>query len=97
MSSATNCFGDGPGAQEIMGRNFGNRKQAIEVCSSIPLLGCLVGTLFHLFTAYDSTSATATVTSDTSLLTDEVNDHQAAACNRAAQKHFRQVQHIPGA
>jgi len=72
-------------------------RQAIETCSSIPLLGCVVGTLFHLFRSYDSTSASAAVTRDTALLRDEVNDHQAAASNRAAQKHFQQIQHVRGA
>jgi hypothetical protein len=72
-------------------------RQAIETCSSIPLLGCVVGTLFHLFRSYDSTSASAAVTRDTALLRDEVNDPQAAASNRAAQKHFQQIQHVRGA
>jgi len=69
-----------------------NLRQALDICSSLPFLGCIVGTLFLLFTSYGSTSPT-----DISLLTDEVNDHQAAASNRAAQKHFQQIQHVRGA
>ncbi|KAG5227340.1 hypothetical protein IMY05_017G0108700 [Salix suchowensis] len=63
--------------------------RAIQSCSSIPLLGCVLGTIFHLFTSYDSTSERETVTGGA--------DHQAAASNRAAQKHFQQIQHIRGA
>ncbi|KAL3596765.1 hypothetical protein D5086_008402 [Populus alba] len=57
-----------------------NLTQALDICSSLPFMGCVVGTLFLLFTSYGSTSP-----SDSSLLTDEVNDHQAAARNRAAR------------
>ncbi|KAF9664137.1 hypothetical protein SADUNF_Sadunf17G0124900 [Salix dunnii] len=47
--------------------------RTIQMCSSIPLLGCVLGTIFHLFTSYDSTSERETVTGGT--------DHQAAARN----------------
>ncbi|KAG7585965.1 hypothetical protein ISN45_Aa02g013110 [Arabidopsis thaliana x Arabidopsis arenosa] len=47
-------------------------------CSSIPLLGCIMDTLVHLFTIFSDEEEK------------EVVD-MAVAENRAAQKHFRQL------
>uniref|UniRef100_A0A6N2LG02 Uncharacterized protein n=1 Tax=Salix viminalis TaxID=40686 RepID=A0A6N2LG02_SALVM len=69
-----------------------NLRQALGLCSSLPFLGCVVGTLFLILASYGSTSP-----SDSTLFTNETNDHQAAACNRAAQKHFQQIHHVRGA
>uniref|UniRef100_A0A2C9WBX2 Secreted protein n=1 Tax=Manihot esculenta TaxID=3983 RepID=A0A2C9WBX2_MANES len=67
-----------------------NLRQAVLMCSSLPLLDCVMGALLHLFTSHECSSSTTTVVED------EENDG-GAANNRAAQKHFHQIQHIRGA
>ncbi|KAF5737901.1 hypothetical protein HS088_TW13G00792 [Tripterygium wilfordii] len=69
-----------------------NLRKAITIWSSLPLLGCALETLLHFLTSKAASSATGT-TEDT-LLTDEHLDDVKTAGNTAAQKHFRQIQHI---
>ncbi|EEF28912.1 conserved hypothetical protein [Ricinus communis] len=64
-----------------------NLRQVTVVCSSLPLLGCVVASLLLLFTSDEPSS------SDSGSM---VND-EAVSNNRAAQKHFRQIQQIRGA
>ncbi|CAH8257145.1 unnamed protein product [Arabidopsis lyrata] len=47
-------------------------------CSSIPLLGCIMDTLVHLFTIFSDEQGKEAV-------------DKAVAENRASQKHFRQL------
>ncbi len=69
------------------------RSKAAIICSSLPLLGCVMGTLFHLLSLSPSDSGE---TSGENMSKAEEND-VAAASNAAAQKHFRQLQHIRAA
>lgn len=71
-----------------------NIRQAAIIFSSLPLLGCVMGTLFHLF----STSLTKTdpSTGENNQSKEEENDF-ATTSNTASQKHFQQLQHIRGA
>ncbi|KAE8021935.1 hypothetical protein FH972_007782 [Carpinus fangiana] len=70
-----------------------NLTKAANICSSLPLLGCVLGTLFHLLSLSPSDSG---ATCGENMSKGEEND-VAAANNAAAQKHFRQLQHIRGA
>jgi hypothetical protein len=69
------------------------RSKAAIICSSLPLLGCVMGTLFHLLSLSPSDSGE---TSGENMSQGEESD-VAAANNAAAQKHFRQLQHIRAA
>lgn len=70
-----------------------NIRRAAIIFSSLPLLGCVMGTLFHLF----STSVTeADPSSGEDKSKEEENDF-ATKSNTACQKHFQQLQHIRGA
>lgn len=69
-----------------------NMRQAMVMCSSLPILGCVMGTLLHLFFSYESTSSSATI-----MVEDDEENDGAAANNRGAQKHFQQIQCIRGA
>lgn len=70
-----------------------NIRRAAIIFSSLPLLGCVMGTLFHLF----STSvAEADPSSGEDKSKEEENDF-ATKSNTASQKHFQQLQHIRGA
>lgn len=71
-----------------------NIRRAAIIFSSLPLLGCVMGTLFHLF----STSVTEADPSsgEDNKSKEEENDF-ATKSNIASQKHFQQLQHIRGA
>jgi hypothetical protein len=66
-----------------------NLKQAAIIWSSLPLFGCVMGTLFELFSSSQTDS-------DENTSKEEENDF-ATKSNTAAQKHFQQLQHIRGA
>ncbi|PRQ45519.1 hypothetical protein RchiOBHm_Chr3g0492301 [Rosa chinensis] len=61
-------------------------RRAIIICSSIPLMGCVLTTLVHLFSSSQSDSE------------DDVmrgrEDEVTSSSNATAQKHFRQLQCI---
>ncbi|XAR73573.1 hypothetical protein NMG60_11007584 [Bertholletia excelsa] len=63
-----------------------NLQKLLLICSSIPLLSCVFGSFFLLSSSSDSEKYSET---------DEKAD-PAIACNSAAQRHFRQIQHIRG-
>ena len=62
--------------------NLSTEAKIIKICSSVPFLGCVIDTFFQLFIT-SSTSTTSTTTTDVE-----------TSANAAAQKHFRQLQHI---
>ncbi|TMW86239.1 hypothetical protein EJD97_021744 [Solanum chilense] len=72
-----------------------NLQQSAYVVSKIPILGCLMNTLF-IFLCHES-DINENHENDTQLIDREINDDIANASNIAAQKHFQQVQHIKGA
>ncbi|KAL7192682.1 hypothetical protein ACSBR2_024490 [Camellia fascicularis] len=73
-----------------------NLQKLADVCSSIPLLNCALETLFILFSSSDQNSIGANSGESISMSKEEGNE-AATANNLAAQKHFRQLQHIRGA
>ncbi|PON43401.1 hypothetical protein PanWU01x14_274240 [Parasponia andersonii] len=64
-------------------------REAVTICYSLPLLGSAMRTLLHLFSSVNMTTLTKSSASS-----EEDNNDFAAADNRAAQVHFRQIQHI---
>ncbi|KAJ7964449.1 hypothetical protein O6P43_014264 [Quillaja saponaria] len=71
------------------------RRQALVICSSLPILSCIVGSIIQLLDA-SSDRSQSTAVSGEKMLNCKVEDASAAS-NAAAQKHFRQIQHIGGA
>ncbi|KAG6659994.1 hypothetical protein CIPAW_03G074700 [Carya illinoinensis] len=63
--------------------------QAAIICSSLPFLGCVLGTLFDLLSSSPADSA-----ADPG---ENASNDVGTASNAAAQRHFRQLQHIRGA
>lgn len=72
-----------------------NLQQTAYVLSRIPILGCVMNTLFK-FLCHES-FINENHENDTQLIDREINEDTANASNIAAQKHFQQVQHIKGA
>lgn len=60
------------------------RKLSINICDSIPILGCLMVALGHLFSSE--------ISGDKMESGDKVD--LGVASNSAAQKHFQKIQHI---
>ncbi|EXC20659.1 hypothetical protein L484_027218 [Morus notabilis] len=58
-------------------------RKTLSICGVIPLLGSAITTLIHYFSS-----------SSSSMSSDGNKDDLATADNRAAQKHYRQPQHI---
>ncbi|KAM7523874.1 hypothetical protein LguiA_013776 [Lonicera macranthoides] len=66
-----------------------NLQKAEEICSSIPLLGCVLGALFRIFSSSnDDLNSNANI--------EEKKIDRAVVANIAAQKHFTQLQSIRG-
>ncbi|OIT03411.1 hypothetical protein A4A49_17984 [Nicotiana attenuata] len=68
-----------------------NLKQSVAIFSVIPILGCVLHTLFNVFCDTENSKP-----KDEMELKEEEND-AASTSNVAAQKHFRQLQHFQGA
>ncbi|KAJ4840878.1 hypothetical protein Tsubulata_010372 [Turnera subulata] len=71
-------------------------RQAIVLCSSLPLVGCIMRSLLELLSDSDESTSTNTDSMQSTMLADDKDD-LAAVNNAAAQKHFSQIQHIRGA
>ncbi|KAM7523873.1 hypothetical protein LguiA_013775 [Lonicera macranthoides] len=67
-----------------------NLQKAEEICSSIPLLGCVLGALFRIFSSSDDDDLNSNAN-----LEDKKID-RAVVANIAAQKHFTELQSIRG-
>ena len=71
-----------------------NLQQTAYILSRIPILGCVMSTLFQ-FLCHER-FINGNHDTETQLTDREITDDTANACNIAAQKHFQQVQHIKG-
>ncbi|KAK4369763.1 hypothetical protein RND71_009238 [Anisodus tanguticus] len=72
-----------------------NLQQTTYILSRIPILGCIMHTLFK-FLCHES-FINEIHENETQLTDREIDEDAANASNVAAQKHFQQVQHIKGA
>ncbi|KAL5743541.1 hypothetical protein ACOSP7_026413 [Xanthoceras sorbifolium] len=74
------------------------REAMINVCSSIPILGCVMGTFFQFLTSEFESAPVVSMISSTNDHDQEIkimdNFDVETSANAAAQKHFRQLQHI---
>ncbi|CAK9156046.1 unnamed protein product [Ilex paraguariensis] len=64
------------------------------ICASIPLLGYVLRKLFLLLSSPHLDNG---ADSDDEVMVNDKQNDLGTACNAAAQKHFRQLQHIRGA
>lgn len=63
-----------------------NIRQAAIICSSIPLMGCVLTTLVQLFSSSQSDGEEDVIRAG--------EDRVTSSSNATAQKHFRQLQRI---